>query len=303
MESYSTLAKWYQQEELISLASKSSWPSSVIVHSCHVSHPEALRAIFPGGNRPSNNQLSHNASQDQISLSTVQHTQMQAPKLALALSLAQDGMHGASYQHGRQSNETLARQKVSDSSSSSSQLWQNAIRRHTTESMETIRGLLRAGGKVEAETSLPTRFLNSSTLRTVSTALPSTPAMSPPSTILQTNHHVAFMALLCISSLPSVSHTNSTTWLLTLMQNPRQKNYIEKTEVTNKPPFPNQQLSQVIGNGESSMTDSNAKQRSFSLKCKDGEITQMPPAKPQNPPPYTLELRPRPSTLCPHVLA
>jgi len=122
MASSSMLALWSQLSEHTSPASKNSWPSLVIILSCHTPPLAALATIYTGRSKPS-----PAPSQGPKSSLTLLLTQMLARKLALASPSEAVGEPGAFYQDGKKMDETLAGQKPLASSFSSSPSFQAAL--------------------------------------------------------------------------------------------------------------------------------------------------------------------------------
>ena len=310
MASSSMLALWSQLGEHTSPASKNSWPSLVIILSCHTPPLAALTTIYTGGSKPSPTPTSPTPSQGPKPSLTSLHTQMLAQKLVLASPSEATGEPGAFYQDGKKMDETLAGKKPLASSFSSSPSFQAALQAQLSRSSVTTKVSSKAGGKEEAATLPQMRSSSWYTTKVSKQALNSTPDISQARTTLLTTHPMESTSPETSSYHPSPSHMHTNSWLSTLMKNLAQVSCARSVTEQLQSQVQNPTEKNNSMQEQSSTTPSNVRPRSSLHKRKAGSDTichpaalPLPPQRNTWPAPYLDNLRPLPSMLCPHVLA
>lgn len=310
MANSSMLVQWSQLGELTSPAWRNSWPSLVTILSCHTPPLAALTTIYTGGSKPSPAPTSPAPSQVPKSSSTLLLTQMLAQKLVLASLSETAGEHGVSYQDGKRMGETLAGLKPLASSSLSSPYFQAALQAQISKSLETTKVLSRAGGKEGAIILPQTRSSNSYMTKATVQASSSTPVTSQARTTLLMIHPMESMGPETSSYHPSPSHLHTGNWLSTLMKNLAQSSLAGPITGQLQSHFQNPTKNPNNEQEQSSTAPLRVRQRSSLHKCKAGSdaichpaTLPLPPPRNSRPSPYSDNLRPLPSVLCPHVLA
>ena len=200
-------------------------------------------------------------------------------------------------------DETLA------SSFSSSPSFQAALQAQLSRSLVTTKVSSKAGGKEEAATLPQTRSSSWYTMKASEQASNSTPDISQARTTPPMTHPVESTSPET-SYHPSPSHMHTNSWLSTLTKNLAQascaRSVMEQLQSQVQNPTEKHNSTQE----QSSTTPSNIRPRRSLHKCKAGSdiirhpaALPLPPQRNTWPVPYSDNLHPLPSMLCPHVLA
>lgn len=139
---------------------KSSWKSSMIIHSCHAIHLKEPTQICTGGSKYFVSQW-RDQFRSRAHTQTLEPSLMRVPKLASEFSLEKGGELGSSSQNRKARAGTSDGQKPLGSTSWSCVLHSQSIRSAVSKSLAITEGLWKAGGWVEAVTD---RSMKSSSL-------------------------------------------------------------------------------------------------------------------------------------------